>query len=326
MKSKQIIEYVETNGVKQYLLHNRSSDSGAPVLLIVHGGPGGPDSNAAHKFKAWWKDLFHLVSWDQRAAGKTLAANGEPPSYPVTVPDILSDMGAIIAHLKESYGAEKVYLLGISWGTLLCSLYTLEHPEDVKMYIAAGQVTNFYRSEQVAYEKVKEAVTAAGDPKDIALLESISPYPELPFGPDSDAVEKKMPVLKRLQVKYGYAMKLTLPLIVAYLFGPASKLSEFSYYSKKNADKRKEYNAELLTYLFDFEILDHGPEYSAPICYITGDRDYTTTSSLAIEYFEKIVAPKKLHCPISGAGHNMMFDQPEAFAQALAKAKALAES
>ena len=326
MKKKHTMEYFEANGVRQYLLHNKSGDPSAPVLLVVHGGPGAPDSNVAHKFREWWKGLFHIVSWDQRGAGKTLAANGEPPEYPITVQDILADMREILAHLKEMYSVEKVYLLGLSWGTLLCSLYSLEHPEDVAALISAGQVTSFYRSEQAAYGIVKEAVVAGGNKKDLELLESIAPYPEQPFSYGSDAVEIKMPKFKRLQSKYGYAMKLTFELIFAFLLGPASKLSEVSYYSKKSADKRKAYNEELLKYLFDFEIDELGYEYSVPVCYITGDKDYTTTSSLAVEYFDKIVAPKKLHCPIAGAGHNAMFDQPELFARALTDVRALAET
>ena len=321
---KQTVEYFEANGVNHYLLHNRSCDPAAPVLLIVHGGPGAPDSNAAHRFREWWKGLFHLVSWDQRGSGKTLSANAEPPAYPITVPDILSDMRAILRHLKDVYGAEKICLLGISWGTLLCSLYTLERPEDVGIYISAGQVTNFYRNEEVAYAKVREAAEASGNADETTALDSILPYPERPFVPGTESVDVKMPVLKRIQAKYGFLMKVDLKLISAYFTSPAAKFADFTYYSKKNVEKRKEYNEELTRFLFEFDILDHGTVYKVPVCYITGDRDYQTATPLAVGYFEQIDAPKKLHCPISGAGHNMMFDQPEAFAQALAEAAALA--
>jgi pimeloyl-ACP methyl ester carboxylesterase len=317
------VEYFEANAVRQYLLHHRSGDAGAPVMLIVHGGPGFPDSNAGYKFREWWGDLFHLVSWDQRGCGKTLAANGQPPPYPITARDILDDMGLIVRHLKQTYGADKVYLLGISWGSALCTVYTLEHPEDVKMYIAAGQFCNFYRNEIAAYAKVKETVEAAGNRRDRKQLQSIGDYPEQPFLLGTEAVDRKMAALRRLQTKYGLGIKVDWRLIrILYIGSPMFKLSDLSYFSAK----ARERNKALISFLRDFEILGYGTDYAAPVCYILGERDYTTACPLAAEYFGQIRAPKKLLRVVAGASHNIMFDQPEAFARALADAKALAEA
>jgi pimeloyl-ACP methyl ester carboxylesterase len=316
-------EYFEANAVKQYLLHHRSADADAPVLLIVHGGPGFPDSNAAYKFREWWGDLFHLVSWDQRGCGKTLAANEKPPTYPVTTECILSDMELVISHLKQTYGVDQVYLLGISWGSILSTIYTLEHPEDVKAYIAAGQFCNYYRNETAAYAKVKETIEASGNGKDLELLLSIGDYPGHPFVLGDEALDQRMSVFRKLQSKYRLGIRVDWQFIrILYLSSPVFKFSDLAYFSAK----ARECNKELTSYLFEFEILDCGVDYAVPVCYILGDRDYNTAWPLAAEYFEKIKAPKKLLRVISDASHNIMFDQPEAFALALAEAKALAET
>ncbi|MDR1061120.1 MAG: alpha/beta hydrolase [Clostridiales bacterium] len=322
-KPQYTVEYFEANAVRQYLLHHRSGDAGAPVMLIVHGGPGFPDSNAGYKLREWWGDLFHLVSWDQRGCGKTLAANRRPPAYPITARDILDDMRLIIGHLKQAYRASQVYLLGISWGSVLCSIYALERPEDVKMYIAAGQYCNCYRNEAAAYAKMKEVVEASGSRKDRERLQAIGNYPEQPFDPGAKAVLRKMYALKRLLGKYGMSIKLDWRFIrIMYIGSPVFKFSDFAYFSAKARERDK----ELVSFLNDFEILDYSADYAVPVCYITGERDYDTACPLSAEYFEQIRAPKKLLRVIADASHNVIFDQPEAFARALADAKALAEA
>ena len=312
-KAQPSTEYFETNHLRQYLLHTRSNRPDAPVMLLVHGGPGGPDSNTAYQYQIWWQDLFHLISWDQRGCGKTLAANGQPPAYPVTVPELLCDMHGIIEHIKTSYGVDRIFVFGHSWGTVLGTLYTLEHPENVAAYIGAGQFCNFFRNEIAAYAKTKEVVEAAGSRRDLAKLESILPYPDRPMDPDSVVVKKKMPVLKRLQARYNIAGKVTTELIRIYLRSPAFRISDFSMFSKKAAG----YSKDLLRFVFDFEILDCGVKYEAPVFYILGDRDYQTAAPVAMEYFESIEAPLKQLFLLPDAGHGMMYDQPEAFAQAL---------
>jgi len=321
-KVQRSVEYHKANGVRQYLLHHPSPDKDAPVMLIVHGGPGFPDSNAAPKVSRMWGDLFHIVSWDQRGCGKTRAANPLLPSYSITAEDILNDMVGVVDHLKQKYGVNQLYLLGISWGTILCSLYTLRHPENVKMYIAAGQYCNFFRNEISAYAKVTEAARAAGNKKDLDLLASLAPYPQQPFTRESDMIKKKLPVFKRLQEKYRLMMQVDLQLLWALFASPVARFSDLFAYTKKSA----ELNANLMDYLLNFEILDCGTIYEVPVCYIVGDRDYQTSIQLATEYFESIQAPKKLLCVIEDASHNMIFDQPAAFSRALADAKALAEN
>ena len=88
-------EYILVNGIEHFLLHYpKTSDT--PVLLYLHGGPGGFESLFAYELDKAWGDLFTHVHWDQRGAGKTLRRNkktGMPenvthsqaaaPGYPV---------------------------------------------------------------------------------------------------------------------------------------------------------------------------------------------------------------------------------------------------
>jgi proline iminopeptidase len=91
----------------------------APVMLIVHGGPGG-----AMNLK--WADVLDASKWrmvffDQRGCGKStpfgkLEHNGTN--------DLIGDM----EKLRVALGIEKWALFGGSWGTTLALSYGVTHP------------------------------------------------------------------------------------------------------------------------------------------------------------------------------------------------------
>ena len=114
-------------------------------------------------------------------------------------------------------------------------------------------------------------------------------------------------------------MRIDFKLFWIFTVSPTFRLSDYSSFAKRSIG----YKRELVDFLLDFEITEHGYNYKTPVCYIVGDRDYQTAIPLATEYFERIDAPKKLLRVIRDASHNMMFDQPAAFASALADAKKL---
>lgn len=68
-------EFVNINGIRQFLLHYPCKDKNLPVLLFLHGGPGMAESVFAHAFQPEMTDLYTVVHWDQRGADKTLSKN-----------------------------------------------------------------------------------------------------------------------------------------------------------------------------------------------------------------------------------------------------------
>ena len=67
-------EYPEINGIKQYI-QIRGANKNAPLLLFLHGGPGGSMAGLAHVIQNEWEKHFTVVNWDQRNTCKTLIAN-----------------------------------------------------------------------------------------------------------------------------------------------------------------------------------------------------------------------------------------------------------
>ncbi|MDR3053178.1 MAG: alpha/beta hydrolase [Coriobacteriales bacterium] len=333
-------EYIDT-GAPQYLLHYpvakradapkraktserqtaaataaTAANSGAPVLLLVHGGPGFSESFMGYRLKAQWEDLFNLVFWDQRGCGKSLAASTKPITYPIAINEIMSDMQAVVEHLKKRYGVEKIAVLGHSWGSVLGSRYALEHPDDLLLYIGVGQVVEMRKNELCAYNTLRERIVTAGATKDLEMLPN---FEELEFLPREDGQSEQQKTFWRLRQKYNMVVKIDLCTLAMFVRSPSFKFSDFSFL-KKDVERLR---WDLVEYLASFNLRDLGSVYHLPVAYLLGAEDYQTVTSLAVEYFEGMQAPRKLLRVIPKAGHNTMIDAPEAFAAALREAHAL---
>ena len=64
-------EYLDVAGARLYLLI-RGADRGAPVLLWLHGGPGGAERPLSRYYNHELEDHFVVAYWDQRGAGALL--------------------------------------------------------------------------------------------------------------------------------------------------------------------------------------------------------------------------------------------------------------
>jgi len=307
-RSKKLIyteEYVSINGINQYLF-----DSGTkydnPVMLFLHGGPGNAESLFAHIFQEKWEDIFTVVHWDQRGAGKTLTNN--PDKYP-TIDLMLEDLFEIIQYLKKKYNKQKIIILGHSWGSVLGSTFIKQYPEEVAYYIGVGQVVSMLENERVGYEKVKELILQANDKKSLKKLDVLGDYPGDKF--DSNCLKKCMKI-RRLQGKYNLAIKMNISICISVFKSPIFKLSDI--YALIKGLKA---NEKIIEFLGDFDLNSECAEYKVPIYYILGGNDWQTPYVIAKEYFNRINAPYKNFYLIPDAGHMTMLDQPNLFFDAL---------
>ncbi|MDD7794274.1 alpha/beta fold hydrolase [Clostridium sp. 'White wine YQ'] len=298
-------EYVLVNGIKQYLFHSGTSYDN-PVMLFLHGGPGNAESIFAYAFQDKWEDIFTVVHWDQRGAGKTLIKN--PDKHP-NIDLLLMDLNEIIQYLKKKYNKQKIILLGHSWGSVLGSTFIKKYPKDVAYYIGVGQVISMRENERVGYDKVKELIISANDKKSLKKIEAIKNYPGDKY--DSEFM-KKCIKLRRLQGKYDLAVKIGLSMTLIAFKSPISKLSDFSALLKGNKA-----NEKIISYLFNFDLNSETAEYKVPIYYVLGENDWQTPYVIAKRYFENIKSPYKKLYLIPNAGHMTMLDQPELFYNAL---------
>ena len=188
-------EYVKLNGVSHYLLHYKAKEEN-PVLLFIHGGPGTTEAMMAYLVETYQERNYNIVYYDQRGTGKTYLKNKKAkPATELLKQDLLE----IVLYLKKTYQKDKIGLLGHSWGSVLGSMYALEHPEHTLCYIGCGQVINLVENETVGYTKLKEAIELAGSKKDKKKLDKIGKYPADTFDME---MFRKLGQVRKLQEKY----------------------------------------------------------------------------------------------------------------------------
>ncbi len=98
--------------------------AGTPPLVVVNGGPGFDHTYLL--ISPVWQTIAksrRVVFYDQRGTGRSPAPKNE--SY--TLVDNMEDLDALRAQL----GAERLDLLGHSWGGFLAMAYAARHPEHV---------------------------------------------------------------------------------------------------------------------------------------------------------------------------------------------------
>lgn len=100
----------------------------APVVIVLHGGPGNDYRYLLH-LKPLAK-VYRVVFYDQRGSG----LSPRVPKAQLTMKNMLEDVGRFVKHYGKG---KKVILIGHSWGGMLASAYTNEHPEKVSHLVLA---------------------------------------------------------------------------------------------------------------------------------------------------------------------------------------------
>lgn len=118
---------IEAPGAKLYV-EVRGSGNATP-LIVINGGPGF-DHGYLHISDAW--DMLaknrRVVFYDQRGNGRSPAL---APGQSCTLADQIEDLDAVRRHI----GADKVDLLGHSYGGYLVMAYGARHPEHVSRLV-----------------------------------------------------------------------------------------------------------------------------------------------------------------------------------------------
>lgn len=298
-------EYVKINGREHYFLHY-PGEVNAPVFLFLHGGPGQSESVMSYVADEFKERTYTMVYYDQRTAGKTRLKNKKDVPE---MEDLKEDLLEIVLYLKKLYNKNKIVILGHSWGTVLGSLFALEHPEHVLAYVGSGQLIDMQENEQVAYQRCKEAIVASKNEKDRKKLLSLGEYPGKTYSQDA---YQKMGKMRRLQAKYGLGMKVDRKLISIVLHSPTVKLIDIIYFLMPNS-----FAQHLLEFLYTYSLRDYGTNYQVPVYYILGGQDQQTPYQIAKTYFEEIIAPHKKLFLLEQSGHLMMIDTIPAYRNAL---------
>ena len=294
-------EYVPINGISQYFLHN-PNDASEAVILMLHGGPGIPNSYAAYEHQPY-VHFCSVVYYDQRGAGKTQLKNRSTPES-LSLHVLLNDLKQTIQHVKKEYQTDRIFLAGHSWGTVLGTQYIIKYPHDVSGYIGYGQCVVTSAQDKNWYERLKEKVFKAGKKEDIEMFNAVNPHFPNVVRNDFD---KATALLNELEAKYGYKAN---DWVEIYKKSPAMTHEDWNLIEEECSQKL----AGDVFYDYDIRSVR---EYQVPIYYLLGRYDEWTSSEITAAYFDTISAPEKRLYWIENAGHMVDTDNPMDFFNAI---------
>ncbi len=300
------LEPIVLGGVEQWILV-RGYDVSNPVLIFLHGGPGSPAMPYARFSFGGLERDFTVVTWDQRGCGKSYYPGLSAAS--ITLEQLLSDTRELIQMMRVRFGAQRVYLMGLSWGSVLGTLTARDHPEWLHAYIGVGQVVDVERSVPIAHEAAVQRATELGRNDALAGLSAIQVDP---------VNWEQLPALSYWLEELGLG-DIHDPSLLPGFAAEAGPLTEYTAENQSSESGwRSLYEASpLLTDQDWFETLDLialAPRLEVPVYFLSGRYDYKTPGVLAEEYLQSLDAPSgKQMFWFERSAHVPFIEQREAF-------------
>ncbi len=294
-------EYVDVDGAKLFLTV-RGSDRRAPILLWLHGGPGGAERPLFRYFNSALEAHFVVAYWDQRGAGRSFDPDADP--HLLTVDRHLADLNIVVDHLKHVHAAEKVVLVGHSWGSALGLLYAREHPEKMSAYIGVAQVVSTRASQQVQHDFVLAQATRRHDSAVLKDLQRLGPPP---YRSAADVL-----AAERLANQYGaifHKPPNQVWVMVRGMFGGLVTPWEIPRFIRGNNVSLEAMNDELL----QLDLARAVPRVDVPVIFMLGRYDRHVDAETAAAYFATLHAPVKRLVWFENSAHNIPFEEPELF-------------
>jgi pimeloyl-ACP methyl ester carboxylesterase len=300
---------VEIGGIPQYI-HIRGQDTTNPVLLDLHGGPGGAQSGFTYRILRPWTEYFTVVEWDQRGAGRS---DDDDPSYveAMSFERMVADAVEVIEHLKTRLGVHKVILVGHSWGSILGITVAQRRPDLLHAYVGMGQAVAWETGFDETTRLLIEAAEAAGDREIAERLKALPP--EWPPADDTEGFMRRIGTIQGVLPRYGkgmHALKDTeaginalLPEIIG---SPDMSFGDLSGMMNKSPATMR-----LIEDLSGLDLrTDLSLDFDVPLFFFQGEHDWQTPTTLARPYVESLDAPIKEYIPFEHSAHWLITEEP----------------
>lgn len=294
---------VELGGVDQAVLL-RGRNVANPVLLVLHGGPGGSALGITPTLFRELEEDFIVVSWDQPGAGRSYPLL--EPTSELTVERLVADTIELTDHLRERFDEERIYVLGESWGSTLGVLAVREHPERFHAYVGAAQMVDQLDTDLRIYHQALAHIEETGDP---AMEQAIASMGEPPYEHISGSALDLSAQIDKLAPAY------TPP--AAYQargaeLGPMGVFaSEYGFIDKVNVF-RGLFDSFAVLYprvQGEVDLRELAPALDVPVYLIEGEHEHPARLEPALEWFHALDAPSKQLFTVDSAGHPAVFER-----------------
>jgi pimeloyl-ACP methyl ester carboxylesterase len=286
-------KYLTIGGIEQWVTI-RGEDRANPVVLVLHGGPGDATNPWGYAGFRTWLKTYTVVQWDQRGAGKTLGRNGRTSVEALTIDRMVQDGIELADALRRSLRKDNIILLGHSWGSVLGLLMAKTKPDLFRAFIGTGQVGNPAGGYDVAFKTLLAKARALGDGRALRELEEVGPPPYK----DGRGYQ----VQRRWSNLFEGADAFIASMVGFALSAPGYTVGDVNDWfdgQGLSANRLIPQEGALAATAFS-------GRFELPVLVIQGAEDFTTPTSLARAFVDRIEAPHKSFVTIKG-GHFAVF-------------------
>jgi proline iminopeptidase len=300
-------EYVGVAGARLFL-QLRGDDRRAPVLLWLHGGPGGAERPLFRYYDGALERDYVVAYWDQRGAARSFDADADPRE--LTIARHLADLDVVVGRLQQEFG-DRVVLIGHSWGGALALLYAQAHAERVAAVIAVAPLVDTIAQQQAQHAFLQAEAARRNDRDTLQRLRSIGPPPY--------RTSQEVLAAEALADRFGAIYHTPPGRTWVMLSGIARGLVtpwEIPRLIRSNEVSLAAMNEELL----GLHLGQSVPSLEVPVFFFLGRHDHHIDAAVAAGYFESLRAPAKRLRWFEHSAHNVPFEEPDAFVAAVADA------
>lgn len=280
----------------------RGADRHAPILLWLHGGPGGAERPLFRYYNNDLEKHFVVAYWDQRGTGRSFDPKADP--HGLTVARHLADLDVIVEHLRRAFDRDRIILVGHSWGGMLDLLYAQHHPEKVAALIAVAPLIAPLESQRQEYAFIASEATQRQDEAVLARLREIGPPPY--------KTADQVLAIESLADRYGAVFHRRPNRFWVLTAGVLRGLVtpwEIPRFLRANRVSLEAMTPELLT----LDLTRSVPRIAVPVFFLLGRYDHHAGSAIAVRYFETLEAPEKRLIWFEHSAHNPPFEEPGRF-------------
>jgi len=296
--------FIPAGGLDQWI-SIKGEDLRNPVLLVVHGGPGEAQWPVAKHYKPWEK-AFTVVLWDQRGAGHTYGRYGAK-TPDMTLAQFTTDGLDVAEYLCRALGKRRIIVLGHSWGSVVGVMMARNRPDVFAAYVGTGQVESWKAMVNGQFDFLLAKARRDGDAATVKELEAIG-------RPDPADTKQFFHFSRNMRAAWPPGDQAWIASLRAD--SPASSAADPKNFQDFldgfafSADR-------LLPEQVKSDLPAQAGEIHTAFFVIQGQDDIVTPTSAAVDYFERVKAPKKELVLIPGAGHFAFMTAPDAFLAAL---------
>ena len=291
--------YLRLGGIDQWVMI-RGESTANPVLVLVHGGPGSPETSFFRYFNSSLEKSFTVVNWEQRGAGRSFSRDLKDKD--MTIDRFVDDLDELVDAITQKLNKQRVVILGHSWGSALGTLYAARHPEKVCAYVGTGQIGDLQASELSSYAFVVDEAKRRNNRRALKQLSAIG---QPPFTTKSVGVQRRwlMRFVGMMRGKSYWQMfralrstpESSLLLMPDFIRGVMFSL-------RTMWPQVSQLNLEVAA-----------PELKMPVFFFIGRHDHQVAAEVSAAYFDKLIAPAKVLVWFEDSAHMPPFEEAGKF-------------